>query len=194
MSELNENVELIEKLVVKVQKGNKEAFSELYNFFVDPLYRYVFFRVNKDDGDDLLELIFLKIWENIKKYKNTKDSRFSSWVFRIAHNVVVDYYRNNKIKDVSELDINIPSLDREHNPLIKAEDKININILKKALSNMKKHYREFLILKFINELSNKEIASSLGKSEGGVRILQLRSLKSLRNELESMGVDSSNFK
>ncbi len=194
MSELNENEILIEKLVLNVQKGDKDSFSKIYDLFVDPLYRYLFFRVNKEDVDDLLVQIFLKTWENIKKYKKTKGSRFSSWIFRIAHNLVVDYYRNNKIKDVSDLDINIPSFDREHNPLIKAEDKINIKILKKALKNIKEHYREFLVLKFINELTNKEISEMLEKTEGSVRILQLRSLRALKTELEKLGVNSSSFK
>ena len=193
MTELNENERLIEELVVLVQKGDKEAFSKIYDFFADSIYRYVFFRVNKEDADDLIEQVFLRVWENIGKYKNTKESRFSSWVFRIAHNLVIDYYRNNKIKDVSELDLNIPTMDREHNPLAKTEDKLNILILRKALNKLKKQYREFLILKFINELSNKEIAELLDKSEGGVRILQLRALKALKAELIRLGLDKVNF-
>ncbi len=193
MTELNENEGLIEELVVLVQKGDKEAFSKIYDFFADSIYRYVFFRVNKEDADDLIEQVFLRVWENIGKYKNTKESRFSSWVFRIAHNLVIDYYRNNKIKDVSELDLNIPTMDREHNPLAKTEDKLNILILRKALNKLKKQYREFLILKFINELSNKEIAELLDKSEGGVRILQLRALKALKAELIRLGLDKVNF-
>ncbi|MDX9970732.1 MAG: sigma-70 family RNA polymerase sigma factor [Candidatus Gracilibacteria bacterium] len=193
MTDLNENSALIEELVVLVQKGDKDAFSKIYDFFADAVYRYVFFRVNKEDADDLIEQVFLRVWENIGKYKKTKDSKFSSWVFRIAHNLVIDYYRNNKIKDVSELDLDIPTMDREHNPLRKTEDKLNILLLRKALNNIKKHYREFLILKFINELSNKEISDLLDKSEGGIRILQLRALKALKSELVKLGVDKVNF-
>lgn len=190
---MNNNEELIEELVVLVQRGDKDAFSKIYDFFADSIYRYVFFRVNKEDADDLIEQVFLRVWENIGKYKKTKESKFSSWVFRIAHNLVIDYYRNNKIKDVSELDLNIPTMDREHNPLAKTEDRLNILILRKALNKLKKHYREFLILKFINELSNKEIADLLDKSEGGVRILQLRALKALKAELVRLGLDKVNF-
>ncbi len=193
MTDLNNNEELIEELVVLVQRGDKDAFSKIYDFFADSIYRYVFFRVNKEDADDLIEQVFLRVWENIGKYKKTKESKFSSWVFRIAHNLVIDYYRNNKIKDVSELDLNIPTMDREHNPLAKTEDRLNILILRKALNKLKKHYREFLILKFINELSNKEIADLLDKSEGGVRILQLRALKALKAELVRLGLDKVNF-
>jgi RNA polymerase sigma-70 factor (ECF subfamily) len=194
MTDLKDNEVFIESLVLRVQKGDKDAFSDLYDLFVDPIYRYVFFRVNKDDAEDLIEQVFLKVWENIGKYKNTKESRFSSWVFRIAHNLVIDYYRNNKIKDVFELDLDIPTFDREHNPLLKTEDKLNVILLRKALNKLKKNYREFLILKFINELSNKEIADLLDKTEGGLRILQLRSLRALKSELLKLGVDKVHFK
>lgn len=193
MADLNENEKLIEELVNLVQKGDIDSFSKLYDILVDPIYRYVFFRVNKEDAQDLVEQIFLRVWENVSKYKKTPESRFSSWVFRIAHNLVIDYYRNNKIKDVSELDLNIPTMDREHNPLKKTEEKLNLLLLKKALNNIKIHYRDFLVLKFINELSNKEIAELLNKSEGGVRILQLRALKALKSELSKMGLNKMNF-
>ncbi|MFC1616322.1 sigma-70 family RNA polymerase sigma factor [Patescibacteria group bacterium] len=184
---LKDNKEEIERLVVLVQEGEHDAFSKIYDFFVDPLFRYIYYRVKAVDAEDLLEVVFLKVWENIKKYKAGKSS-FSAWIFRITHNVVVDYYRTTSGKETSELTLNISDTKREHNPIKTTELVLDNEILKEALSKLKKRYRDIIIYKFINELSNKEICELLKKSEGSVRILQFRALKALRKVMEDMGV------
>ena len=180
--------EMIELLVKRSQQGESMAFGKLYDQFVDRIYRYIYFRVPKDDVEDLTEMVFLKAWEKIHQYKFGRKS-FSAWVFRIAHNLVVDTYRFNKNKEVSELSPNVPEHRREHNPIKVTEHGLHSQYLKDALGNLKPHYKQIVILKFINELSNKEIADVLGKSEGSVRILQFRALKALRVEMEEIGLD-----
>src|SRR3989338_4786186 len=115
-SNLNIRGEEVEKLVELVQDGDHEAFSRIYDIFIDPIYRYVYYRVNSADAEDLVETVFLKVWENIRQYKPKKKS-FSAWVFRIAHNLVVDYYRASKSNFVEELDMQIADQDRQHNPI-----------------------------------------------------------------------------
>ncbi len=188
MNEINAKRERIEVLVREVKNGSHDAFSELYDIFIDAIYRYVFYRVKNEDSEDLTETVFLKVWENIKSYKEKKDTYFSSWIFRIAHNVVVDYYRASKDRMVSEIDISIPDMDREHNPLRKIEKHLDQEVLRSALNRLKKGYQDILIYKFINDLSNAEIAEVLGQSEGSIRILQFRALKALKQEFEQMGV------
>jgi RNA polymerase sigma-70 factor, ECF subfamily len=183
-----ENAEEIEVLVLKAQKGNQEAFAELYDVFIDPIYRYVYYRVNQADVEDVVENIFLKIWENVRKYRRQKNTRFSSWIFRIAHNMVIDYYRSNKVHEYDELDLNLVDHNREHNPIRKTQDSLNQRDLKAALTKVKKQYRDILIYKFINEFSNKEISQILKKSEGSLRILQFRALRALKKELIEMGI------
>ena len=183
-----ENAEEIEVLVLKAQKGNQEAFAELYDIFIDLIYRYVYYRVNQADVEDVVENIFLKIWENVRKYRQQKNTHFSSWIFRIAHNMVIDYYRSNKVHEYDELDLNLVDHDREHNPIRKTQDSLNQRDLKAALTKVKKQYRDILIYKFINELSNKEVSQILKKSEGSLRILQFRALRALKKELIEMGI------
>jgi RNA polymerase sigma-70 factor, ECF subfamily len=180
--------EMIELLVKRSQKGEAMAFGKLYDLFVDKIYRYIYFRVPKDDVEDLTEMVFLKAWEKIHQYKSGRKS-FSAWVFRIAHNLVVDTYRFGKDKETVELSPNVQEHRREHNPIKVTENKIHSEYLKEALEKMKPHYKQIIILKFINELSNKEIADVLKKSEGSVRILQFRALKSLKCEMEGIGLD-----
>lgn len=187
-SNLNIRGEEIEKLVVMVQDGDHLAFAKLYDIFIDPIYRYVYYRVNSSDAEDLVETVFLKVWENIRQYRPKKKS-FSAWVFRIAHNLVVDYYRAAKDRNFGELDIHIPDQDRLHNPVKNVQNTLDNQNLKKAISKLKKPYRDLVIYKFINELSNKEIADILGKSEGSLRILQFRALKALKKELADMGIN-----
>ena len=76
---LHERAGEIEKLVVKAQDGNHEAFAELYDIFIDPIYRYVFYRVNRADAEDIVETVFLKVWQHLKKYRAGKSS-FSAWI------------------------------------------------------------------------------------------------------------------
>ena len=186
-SNLNIRGEEVEKLVELVQDGDHEAFSRIYDIFIDPIYRYVYYRVNSADAEDLVETVFLKVWENIRQYKPKKKS-FSAWVFRIAHNLVVDYYRAAKDRNFEELDMQIADQDRQHNPIKTVQNILDNQTLKIALRKLKKPYRDLVVYKFINELSNREIAEILGKSEGSLRILQFRALKALKKELADMGI------
>ncbi|MDA1060305.1 MAG: sigma-70 family RNA polymerase sigma factor [bacterium] len=177
----------IEKLVKIAQTGDQDSFAQIYEIFVDPIYRYVFFRVKAVDAEDLVETVFLKVWQNIRQYKPKKRS-FSAWIFRIAHNLVVDYYRSSKDKHVDELSVQIPDTKREHNPIRVTQGVLDNEKLKIAIGKIKKQYQEVIIYKFVNELSNREISEIMRKSEGSLRILQFRALKALRRELEEMGV------
>lgn len=180
--------ERVEALVVLVKDGSHDAFSELYDIFIDQIYRYVFYRVKSSDAEDLVEVVFLKIWENIDKYKVQAKTSFSAWLYRIAHNLVVDYYRSKKDKEFDELSIDIATKDREHNAIRMAERSLDKDNLKKGMKNLKKSYQDIILYKFINELTNSEIAEILGKSEGSLRILQHRALKALKHELTEMGI------
>lgn len=180
--------EEIEALVKKVQmKADQEAFADLYHYFVDRIYRYVFYRVKSEDSEDLVEMVFVKAWENIRQYKRANRT-FSAWIFRIAHNLVVDYYRASKDR-VEELDFQYADSKDEANPVKLAELSLTHSSLKKAISKLKKQYQDVVVLKFINELSNKEIAYLLGKNEGTLRILQFRALRALKEELKKEGVE-----
>lgn len=177
----------VEELVSKSQKGDADAFAELYDIFSNQIYRYIYYKVNKSDVEDLTEMLFLKAWENINKYQNRKKTTFKSWLYRIAHNLVVDHYRLSR--EHSSLDPRLSSTDRVANPKEMVQESLNNENLKKAISKLKKSYQQIIILKFINELSNSEISDILKKSEGNVRILQFRALKALRRILLEMGVE-----
>lgn len=178
----------IESLVKKVQEGDQNAFAKVYDILIDQVYRYVFYRVNDEEAEDIVENAFLKVWENIKKYRQEEGKSFSAWVFRIAHNLVVDHYRAAKDREFDELDLNMADENREHNPIKTTENTIQQKVLKVALNKLKSPYKEVIIYKFINELSNQEVAEILDKNEGSLRVLQFRALGMLKKELEALGV------
>lgn len=171
-------------LVRRAKEGDKDAFGAIYDHYVDSLYKYIYFRVPHAEAEDLLETIFLRVWENLHQYKEDKAS-FKSWLFRIAHNMVVDYYRMQK--GVDELTEMYMDDRQERNPIHVTENVLNSGVLYKAFKKIKKIYAQYLILRFVNDLSNAEISAILQKSEGGLRIIQFRALRALRKVLAEMG-------
>jgi RNA polymerase sigma-70 factor, ECF subfamily len=175
----------IDALVVLVKGGDVDAFSKLYDIFITPLYRYIYYKVHKDDVEDLTEMVFLKIWENIHRYEKGVYS-FSAWVFRIAKNLVIDHYR--LFKATSELTEQVADT-REHvSPKVRVERELTKEHMKVAMTKLKENHREILLLKFMQDLRNEEIAEMLDKTEGSLRILQFRALKALRKILSGMGI------
>jgi len=181
-------VDDVEDLVVQAQAGIADAFGLIYDKFVNQIYRYIYYRVPKEEAEDITGMVFLKAWEKIHQYVPGK-SPFSAWLFRIAHNLIVDNYRFKKDVDFDELSADTPEYRREHNPIKMAERNFSSDKLRVAISKLKKAYKQVVILKFINELSNPEVAQVMKKSEGSVRILQFRALKALKKELEDLGVN-----
>jgi RNA polymerase sigma-70 factor (ECF subfamily) len=177
--------EQIEKLVRLAQEGDTEAFGKIYDFYADSIFRYLLFKVGNENAMDLTENLFLKVWENLKSYR-TGNLYFSSWIFKIAHNLVIDFYRLNK--QTIPLTIDIPDEKEHRDPVFIAEKSLSNKVLAKAISKLKKNYREVILLKYINELDNREVAGILRRGEGSLRILKFRALKALKRILEEMGV------
>jgi len=175
----------IEKLVKKAQAGDTDAFACIYDEYFSHIYRYVYYRVNKGDVDDVVAQVFMKAWNNLGRFRTREGATFGAWLFKIAHNLVVDQYR--KHRSVSELPIDIADERESTDPRKIAQNKLDQVVLKKALSHLKEAYRQVIVLKFINGFSNQEVAEILKRKEGNIRILQFRALKELKNILQKMG-------
>lgn len=168
-------------LVELAQKGDTQAFGKLYDALVKPVYRYIYYRVDQQIAEDLTEETFLKVWQNLSKYKKGEHP-FSSWVFRIAHNLVADHYRKNDASS-SELDENAPDTKADSMPSYQLNVKLNQLKLRKAINQLPENYQQVILLKYINDEENSVIADVIGKSEGAVRTLQFRALEKLRSIL-----------
>jgi RNA polymerase sigma factor (sigma-70 family) len=180
MSTKEEN-ERIDFLVRQSQKGTTEAFSELYDLFFQKIHKYVFYKVNKEDVDDVVASIFIKAWTKIKSYKKTRHT-FNSWIFRIAHNTVIDHYRTHKA--VYNLDESLGVVDESADPTRMAEKSLNSKRVHRALQKLGDKYQEVVLYKFIHDMPNSEIAQIMNTKETTVRSLQHRALKQLKSVLE----------
>jgi RNA polymerase sigma-70 factor (ECF subfamily) len=172
----------IEYLVKKSQSGDGESFGELYDIFLPRIYRYVYFRVHDAESEDITEEIFLRAWEKINKYSPREGASFSAWLFKLASNSVADHYRQRK--EHFEIPEYFPDESRLGNPKQQAEGELDLARLKQALKKLPEKYQQVLVLRYINDLSHKEIAKILKKSEGAVRILVFRGLGLMRTVLQ----------
>lgn len=171
-------------LALQWSRGDKDAFSKLYDFYVENLYRFVYFKVNSDEAEDITELVFLKAWEARKRY-NPKKSSFSSWLYTIARNTIIDHYR--VYKKTEQLDVTHQATDKYANPKLMAEESLTSDKLRAAIDKLPDNFRDILLLRFIDDMEYAEIADVIGKSEGSIRIMQFRAIKELRGMLEEMG-------
>lgn len=174
----------IESLVRKAKKGDAEAFGQVYDIFVVPIYRYIYYRVSRSEAEDLTELVFLRAWEKRKSYRKQKGNSFNSWIFRIAHNAVVDHYRNNSKAEICELSEDIPESKHIADPVANLEQKFEQEELVVALKQLPELQQQVVILKFVNGFENTEIAAIIEKSVGAVRVIQFRALNRLKDLLK----------
>ena len=177
----------IDALVKAAQQGNKKAFAELYEHYFDQIHKYVFYKVSSEHVDDLVSTIFVKTWTKLNKYQKQKHP-FTSWLYRIAHNTVVDHYRTNK--DHYELEERIADDNDRLNPEQVLEQKLTGERVQRALRKVNDRYREILLLKFMNDMSNREIADALSINESNVRTLQFRALKKLKGVIEKQEAEA----
>lgn len=172
------NKEIIVDAVVKAKEGDSDAFNFIYSELFAPLFRYVYFRVNrKEEAEDLTQVVFLKIWSALPGFDVKSGGQFYSWCFSIARNSIMDFWKKKKEVLLEEIKIQ-PSGEENIANLI--DDKKVGEAVKKAILSLNEEQQDIMVLKFINELSNKEIAETLGKSEEAVRQAQSRALKELK--------------
>ncbi len=168
-----------EKLVVQAVNGNTDAFGELYSLFVEKIYRYIFYHVkSKTTTEDITGEVFLKAWQAIGSCKG-KENTFSSWLYRIAHNQLIDEIRKRQRRPSVELENAENISDSESSVEEYSEHQELLGVIDCLPSN----HKQVIILKFIEGLDNREIANIMGKSEGAIRVLQMRALSTLKKEL-----------
>ena len=170
------------RLIEKVKQGDKEAFGQLYLHYLDSIYRYIFFRVNQEKpvAEDLTQTVFFKAWQGIENFR-TEKGNFRAWLYRIAHNCVLDYYKIHK--PAGRVDENVADGKTIETLEEQLDTKDRIEKIKRALERVTDEQKTVIILKFIDGFSNQEIAKIVGKHEDAVRALQYRGLERLRQIL-----------
>jgi len=169
-----------ESLVRRAQKHDQEAFAQLYEEHFDRIYRYITLRIGDEmEAEDLTQQVFLNTLRSISSFK-WKGIPFSAWLFRIAHNQVVDYLRKRK-RTAVPLDESLASSD--DNLQLVAEHKLDIEQILSATRQLTQAQREVISLRFAGELSIAQVAEVMGKSQGAVKALQHSGIVALRKAL-----------
>ncbi len=172
-----------ESLVRLAQQRDQEAFTQLYERYFDRIYRYVALRIgDKAEAEDMTQQVFLNALQSISSFK-WKGIPFSAWLYRIAHNQVVDYLRKKKRRPVTPLDEPPASSDIDSNPQLMAEHSLDIEQLLLATQQLTEAQREVISLRFAGELSTAQVAKIMGKSQGAVKALQHSAIVALRKTL-----------
>ncbi|MDD5710683.1 MAG: sigma-70 family RNA polymerase sigma factor [Candidatus Colwellbacteria bacterium] len=170
-------------LVRLAQGGDPEAFGVLYEHYLPQIYRFILIKVShKEQAEDLTHLTFLKAWENVRGYKH-KGHPFSSWLYRIARNAVIDHYRRGVIQ-VSIEDVSAEALGVDDSLAEGADAKILWEDLLGAIKTLKDIEQDILIMRFVEGLPHQEIAAAVDKTEGAVKVIQHRALKKLKEVLK----------
>jgi len=166
-----------QKLVTRAIKGDAEAFGDLYERHVSTIYRYIAYRVNDShDARDMANEVFLKAWEALPGYRVRK-TPFLGWLYRIAHNLVIDHYRSaHELEPLDDRDI---WDDDRPVPEWQVIQQSEVERLARAIRQLPPDQQHAVILRYVEGLSSGEVANILGRSAGSVRVMLHRALKSL---------------
>ncbi|MHB1134285.1 MAG: RNA polymerase sigma factor [Chloroflexota bacterium] len=178
----------VESLAAKAAAGDDEAFGQLYERYLDNIYRYVYYRVGSSaEAEDLTQRIFFKTWEAMGRF-HPNGTPFVAWLMRIAHNALVDHWRTRK--ETHRLDDGVPCQSVWSDPVAALNLSCTHGQLRQAILALKPDQQRVILLRFIDGLDYATVAATLGKSEGAVRVLQCRALAALRECLRQEGKES----
>jgi RNA polymerase sigma-70 factor (ECF subfamily) len=165
-----------------VPQSTAEAFAAFYEQYLPKIFNYISYRVNdKQVAEDLTSAIFEKALTKFKTFDAEK-AAFSTWIFTIARNMLIDHYRNSSKKKEVEKDCAVfitTQYSSTEEDLIKAED---VHKLQSCVARLNKHEQEIIALKFGSEMTNRQIAKMLGLTESNVGITLFRTIRKLRDE------------
>ena len=174
-------------LVTRAQKGSADAAGQLYERHYPSIFRYLFYRTgDQHTAEDLTGEVFLKMVQALPAYRVTA-ATFRTWLFQIARNLSIDYFRRGKTHPVAALDEFLPSA--EQGPENAADRHLTGAQLYQALAQLNEDQRDVVLLRFIEGMAIGEVAAALHKSEDAIKGLQRRALIALRDLLQTTEED-----
>lgn len=169
-----------EGLAVKAAQGDRVAFGHLYDAHVNELYKFVYYKTHhKQSAEDLTADIFMKALEHMGSFDPSK-AGFRTWLYTIARRTIIDHYRKQKpstsIEDAWDLPYDTDVVSDLHTQL-------DVEQLKKYMHVLSAEQRDILMLRLWEDMSFKEVAEVLGKTEGSCKMAYSRALKTLRRHM-----------
>lgn len=171
-------------LIHQIKNGNQVAFSQIYDYYQNRIYRFIYFKISDDDrAQDLTNEVFIKFLNYLMEKSESIDN-LRAFLYQMARNLVIDFYRQRNREELP-IDQFIEDNISEETNLEKGVDiKLDIEKTENALNQLSEPYREVIILRFIEEMPFKEISQITGYSETNARMLVHRGLNKLRELIE----------
>jgi RNA polymerase sigma-70 factor (ECF subfamily) len=168
-------------LIDKAIGGDVQAFAALYDQHLERVYRYVYYWVgHRADAEDLTQQVFLQAWRAVGRYRHTGAS-FVAWLLMIAHNLVMSFFRRGK--ETHYLELEPVSQERWADPEATVLAKYDRQAVRRAILRLKPDQQQVIVLRFVEHFDYADVAATMGKSEGNIRVIQHRALAELRRLL-----------
>lgn len=175
-----------DQAIARAAEGDTEAFTFLYERYVNRIYNYIYYRTgNPHEAEDLTSRVFYRALDHINHYNN-RGVPFSAWLYRIAHNLVANWHRDNSRRKEVPLDDYTQVPHRSLQPEARVVDTQEMEALLKAIRRMPPDRQQLLILKFVEDMSNADVAMIMMRSEGAIKSLYHRTLLALRDALSKV--------
>jgi RNA polymerase sigma-70 factor, ECF subfamily len=170
--------------LIERAKKDPDSFGELYERYVGKIYSYVYYRTgNEHDAEDLTARVFFRALNRLPSYTD-RGLPFSAWLYRIAHNLVANWHRDQSRRKIVPLEDTLVSGMQTEAPEYAAETQEEQDFLLNTIRRLPAERQQLLILKFIDHMSNVEIGAVMNRSEGAVKSLYHRTLLALREDIE----------
>ena len=164
-----------------------EQFGEIYDQYVEKIYRFIVLKVESQEvAEDLCSDVFLRVFGEFQK---DSIEHMQAFLYQVARYTIADHYRkraNMRIVSIKEADTLV---EEEHSLLEEAIVRSDIEEVKKALAQLRDEYQNLIIWKYLEELSSQEIAQITGKTEGSVRVGIHRALGALKAQMPNLSHD-----
>lgn len=175
---------LDDKQLVALAKEDNDAFGELYERYLKKMYSYIYYRTgNTHDAEDLTAKVFFRAMAHVGNFVD-KGVPFQAWLYRIAHNLVANWHRDQGRRKIIALDDYVAHSLKSEAPDSLAEAQEERDHLMQAVRRLPEDRQQLLLLKFIDQLSNAEIGAIMGRTEGAIKSLYHRTLLALRDEMQ----------
>jgi RNA polymerase sigma-70 factor (ECF subfamily) len=172
-----------ERLLAAARRFDAVALGELYDLYETKIFNYIYHRCgDQAAAEDLTAQVFLKMLESIRT-GNAWNSSFSGWLYRIAHNLVIDHYRRRDRQPSVNIDDAPPAASGVEDPVETAEMNMDADRLRAAIRRLTEEQSAVISLRFLEGYSIAEVAAMMDRSEGAIKALQYRAVASLRSLL-----------
>ena len=161
---------------------DEAQFASIYDQFAPKIFKFCYFRVSsREEAEDIVSQVFFRAWDYVVAGKEVKNVQ--GFLYRIASNLIIDYYRKHKDKREVSLDdpanpIDIPDAS---NMVDRIDQNMMISDVRYRLEQLPENYREVIVLKFINELSIKEIAEVMQTTENNISVRLHRAIEKIKS-------------